>query len=78
MRKLNRMAVNPFNLVVVDSKEECWCGICIAGDYTVVNNCSRHGVSYLAVNGNEQADEVEGFNGLHSKILSTLTPEDYD
>jgi hypothetical protein len=70
---------NPFSLAVVDSKKECECGICIAGSYTVVNSCKRHGVSRLVVSDDEFAEETKGYcQNTHGVILATLTYEDYD
>lgn len=77
---MNHKQRNPFNLPVVDRKEECWCGITIAGDWTVAHSCQRHGVPQLRINGNDERplEQIEGYDPKHATILATLTSQDYD
>lgn len=63
-------------LGVVDASASCGCYISIAGDYTELSECQRHGIeSFLGNNSTEEPWEMTPQQG---KMLATLTSEDYD
>ena len=74
---MDRYNRNPYGLDVVDATAECWCGICVEGDCTVVCPCEKHGVTEVVLSNSWSNDSIV-LTDLQKKVLSVLTPEDYD